>query len=495
MKLHRFRGGVEVADQKSLSADIPLQTLPLPPELVVSLKQHAGVTATPVVAVGDTVLRGQLIGQATPGGLSANVHAPTSGEVIAIEHTPLLHVSGLSEQAVTIRPDGKDQTCDTPPVDTNDPHAILAAIHDAGIVGLGGAGFPGDVKALTGMRKKITTLIINGVECEPYITCDDRLMRDFSEEVAGGIAILSQLLSPERIILGVEDNKADAIKQMSMQLDSTVEVAALPTRYPSGGERQLTKLLLDIDLDSKHPTFEAGVLCFNVATCHAIYQAVTHARPLTERIMTVTGDDISTRGNFWVRFGTPIGFILQQLGISTDCRVRIGGPFMGFVAPNHQAGVTKTTNCLLIEKPVEYPTEVSCIRCMRCAEVCPSDLLPHELHLFAKSGEYDKTVEYNLFDCIECGCCSYVCPSYIPLVQSYQHAKAHIRAESIKKARADQARIRHDRRQERTERLARERQEKMQRQREALKAKKAKADADADKAATIKAAIERTQST
>jgi electron transport complex protein RnfC len=445
------------------------------------------------VRAGEQVLKGQLIGSAE-GAFGTTVHAPTSGTVVAVEMRPLPHPSGLAAPCAIIEPDGEERWCERTPLDpfTTEPDILRARIRDAGIVGLGGAAFPSHVKA----KAAIETLIINGAECEPWITCDDRLMRERAADVVAGARILGRLMGAKRILFGVEDNKpeaAQALRDAQVECDShSCRVVAVPTLYPAGGEKQLIRVLTGIEIPYGKLGPDYGVQCFNVGTAYAVARAVLHGEPLVSRIVTLAGN-YERPGNYEVLIGTPIADLLP-LGaprVDTD-RVVMGGPMMGFPLADLTVPVVKATNCLLAMSPALFPPpapEMPCIRCGACTRACPMVLQPHELYWFAKSKNFGKAQEYHLFDCIECGCCAFVCPSRIPLVDYYRFAKSEIRAREREKAAADAARERYEFRQFREEREKAEKAARL-----AAKAAETKAKLAQDDAAKIAAAQERTHS-
>jgi Na+-translocating ferredoxin:NAD+ oxidoreductase subunit C len=504
-KLHRFHGGVHPPTNKTQSTQTPIAQLHLPQRLVIALHQHAGGNATrPVVQVGDRVLKGQLIGVPEVRIASA-VHASTSGVVTAIDLQPVLHPSGLPGPCVTIEPDGKDEWIERRSVDYREMnHTDLRQhLRLAGVVGLGGAVFPSDLKLNTG-KGRIKTLVLNGAECEPYITCDDMLMRERADQVVRGAEIMQALLQAEEVLIGIEDNKPEAIAAMRRAAGDrqNMEVVAVPTIYPGGGAKQLIRVLTGIEVPHGVRTTEMGAQCFNVGTAYAIYRALTLGEPMVSRIATVTGN-VEHPQNFEALLGTPIEELVAQAGSKPDTDGYImGGPMMGIAIPSPQAGVSKAANCIIATSPALFPPPppaLPCIRCTRCADVCPADLQPQELFWFAKAKELGKAQEYHLFDCIECGACSYVCPSHIPLVQYYRFAKSEIWAHEKEKNAADLARERHEFRQERLEREKRERAEKLaQKERAAAAAKAAaatKAAAAPEPAATDATPAEAAQAT
>jgi len=475
----------------------------LPELLILPLQQHIGEIAKPLVSAGDQVLKGQMI--AAPQGLiSAPVHAASSGVVIGIEDRPVPHPSGLPAPCILIRTDGEDRWCELPEpigdVNALNPDTLRARIRDAGIVGMGGAAFPTSVKVNPGREQPINTLVINGAECEPYITCDDMLMREKADRVVAGVAILRQLLEADECLIGIEDNKPDAIAAMTQAvkdigLDRTT-VVTIPTRYPSGGEKQLIKVLTDLEVPSGGIPAQIGIVCHNVGTAAAVADAVLEGRPLISRYVTLTGLGIAEPCNLEVLVGTPMKDLIGQAGGYTDAasRLILGGPMMGFTLQDDQAPVTKASNCLLVAGTLEAPDPgpaAPCIRCGECAKVCPANLLPQQMYWYARAKDLEKVQEYNLFDCIECGCCSHVCPSHIPLVQYYRYAKQESWALDRDKQRSEHARRRHEARQERLARLEAEKKARLKNKKAALKKKPAAGTSADPKKAAIEAALKR----
>ncbi|WP_076924860.1 electron transport complex subunit RsxC [Pseudoalteromonas sp. EB27] len=460
-----FPGGIHPPQQKSLSNSASITRLPLPDKLIVALKQHIGANGKLLVEKGQHVLKGQPL-TAPAANWSVPVHAPSSGVVTDIAPMPSAHPSALPELSVIIEPDGKDEWValnkNKNPAELSHDE-LINIIHQAGISGMGGAGFPTYVKADT--KQPIEFLIVNAVECEPYITADDVLMREHAKEVIQGIEIMQQLLNPTLCIVGIEDNKPEAIAAMKQAAEhnSKIIIQTVPTIYPSGGEKQLIKLLTNREVPSIGIPADIGILVHNTGTLFAVQQAVYEGKPLIERIVTVTGNTIHKPGNVWALLGTEIKHLLDCQGFSPvpQQSVVMGGPMMGFTLPTVRIGIVKTTNCILApdhKELAEPGPEKACIRCSACADACPASLLPQQLQWFAKSKEYDKLQEHNLFDCIECGACAYVCPSEIPLVQYYRVAKVEIKEQQADKIKADRAKERFDARKERLEREQEERQ-------------------------------------
>ncbi|CAH9064408.1 Ion-translocating oxidoreductase complex subunit C [Pseudoalteromonas haloplanktis] len=453
-----FPGGVHPPQQKSLSNNAPIARLPLPEKLVLPLKQHIGASGKLIVEKNQHVLKGQPLTKPSAN-WSVPVHAPTSGTIIDITPMPSAHPSALPELSIIIEPDGKDTWCELSPLanPANASHdELVDVIHNAGISGMGGAGFPTYVKA--DIKQPIEFLIVNAVECEPYITADDTLMREHAAEIIKGIELMQQLLNPTLCIIGIEDNKPEAITAMTeaAKHNEHILIQTVPTVYPSGGEKQLIKLLTNREVPNGGIPADIGILVHNTGTLFAIQQAVYEGKPLIERVVTVTGNTIHNPGNVWALLGTEIKHLLDCQGFSPvpQQRVVMGGPMMGFTLPTVRIGVVKTTNCILApdhKELAEPGPEKACIRCSACADACPASLLPQQLQWFAKSKEYDKLQEHNLFDCIECGACAYVCPSEIPLVQYYRVAKVEIKEQIAEKIKSDRAKERFDARKARLE--------------------------------------------
>lgn len=463
-KLYHFNGGVHPPQHKAESARNPIKKPSLPERLIVPLHQHIGNTAKAVVKEGDIVLKGQLIGKAE-GYVSSAIHAPTSGKVLSVAMDAVPHPSGLKDLCITLEPDGEDEWIELKPIDhlNMDPSSLRNRLRDAGVVGLGGAVFPSFIK-LNPSNRKIRTLVLNGAECEPYITCDDMLMRERSAEIAEGAKIMRHMLQAEEVVLGIEDNKPQAIAAMKAVCGNEIEVVAVPTIYPGGGAKQLIRVLTGIEVPAGERSTDLGVQCFNVATALAVYRAIKFGEPMVSRIVTITGA-VRNPGNYDTLIGTPIDYLIGQAkALAGSGGAIMGGPMMGFDLPSTAVPVVKATNCIIVKAPELFPKNpepMPCIRCSRCAEACPADLQPQELYWFSKAGNFGKAQEYALFDCIECGCCSYVCPSHIPLVQFYRYAKSEIWAQEREKKAADLARIRHDFRVERMEREKREKAERL----------------------------------
>ncbi|KAA6184086.1 electron transport complex subunit RsxC [Thiohalocapsa marina] len=491
-KLWQFHGGLHLPDEKTLSNTEPAAPLPLPSQLVIPLQQHIGTPARACVAVGDRVRTGQVIGE-PQGPVSAPVHASTSGVVTAIEPRAVPHPSGLQAPCVIIDADGLDQWAELPPpipaFKQTAADDLRQRIRQSGIVGMGGASFPADVKLAPGGEHPVETLIINGAECEPYITCDDRLMREHAADIIDGVHIMLHILDARRCLVGIEDNKPEAIAAMRQAvsaagLERLIEVVCIPTLYPSGGEKQLIRILTGKEVPSHDIPARIGLLVQNVGTAMAVADAVLRGRPLIERLVTVSGRGVAHPRNFRVRIGTPAAALVAASGgyRPDQARLVIGGPMMGYAVESDAIPVTKSLNCVLAltsaESPDPGPAQ-PCIRCGRCAEVCPARLLPQQLYWHARAKDLDKVQDYNLFDCIECGCCALVCPSHIPLVQYYRYAKTESWAREREKQAAEHARQRHAAREARLQRLERERQARLRQKKAAAPAKATAAGAKA----------------
>lgn len=481
-----FHGGVHPPENKAQSTQLPIGQLPLPEKLVLPLRQHVGNIPKIKVQVGEHVLKGQLIAEAE-GSVSAAIHAPTSGIISAIADAMIPHPSGLPDRCITITPDGKDTWIDKKPQDwrNGDRKNLVASLRLSGIVGLGGATFPTHIKLRADGKSGVHTLVINAAECEPYITCDDRLMRERADDIVQGITIAQFMLGAERVIIGIEDNKPEAAAAMQLAVANTkMEVVMVPTLYPSGDARRLVHLVLGTEIPHDKRSTEVGLQVFNVATVLALYRYFEFGEPSICRIVSMTGN-VQQPQNFEVLFGTPLPHLVAAAGgaKADTSHYIMGGPMMGFALPDENVPITKAANCIIAASPTLFappPPAMPCIRCARCADACPVSLQPQELYWFAKADNFEKANDYKLFDCIECGVCSYVCPSNIPLVQYYRYAKSEIIAADKAKEAADLARERNE------FRLARIEREKLER------AKKHAERAEAGKAAAAKLAAEKT---
>ncbi|MBM3070913.1 electron transport complex subunit RsxC [Lelliottia sp. RWM.1] len=465
-KIWDFDGGIHPPEMKTQSNGTPLRQIPLATRYVMPLKQHIGAEGELCVKEGDAVLRGQPL---TFGrGRMLPIHAPTSGKVVSISPHTVAHPSALSELSVIIEADGEDRWIERDgwsDYRARSREALIERIHQFGVAGLGGAGFPTGTK-LQGGGDKIETLIINAAECEPYITADDRLMQDCAAQVVEGIRILAHILQPREVLIGIEDNKPQAISMLRAVLAGSHDISlrVIPTKYPSGGAKQLTQILTGKQVPHGGRSSDIGVLMQNVGTAYAVKRAVVDGEPLTERVVTLTGESVSRPGNVWARLGTPVRHLLEHAEFcpGSDQMVIMGGPLMGFTLPWLDVPVVKITNCLLAPSPTEMgeeQEEKGCIRCSACADACPADLLPQQLYWYSKGQLHDKAKAHNLADCIECGACAWVCPSNIPLVQYFRQEKAEIYAISMEEKRAAEAKARFEARQARLEREKVARQE------------------------------------
>ncbi|MGY6029752.1 electron transport complex subunit RsxC [Phytobacter sp. AG2a] len=458
-KLWDFHGGIHPPEMKTQSNGTPLRQLPLATRFVIPLKQHIGAEGELCVSVGDRVLRGQALTRGR--GRMLPVHAPTSGLITAIAPHSTAHPSALPELSVIIDADGEDQWIERDgwsDYRSRERSALIERIHQFGVAGLGGAGFPTAAK-LKGGGDLIETLIINAAECEPYITADDRLMQDCAAQIVEGVRILMHILQPRQVLIGIEDNKPQAISMLRAVLAGShdIQLRVIPTKYPSGGAKQLTQILTGKQVPHGGRSSDIGVLMQNVGTAYAIKRAVIDGEPLTERVVTLTGESVTQPGNVWARLGTPVRHLLDNAGFcpSAEQLVIMGGPLMGFTLPWLDVPVVKITNCLLAPSPSEMgeqTEEQGCIRCSACADACPADLLPQQLYWFSKGQQHDKATAHNLSDCIECGACAWVCPSSIPLVQYFRQEKAEIYAIAQEEKRNAEAKARFEARQARLER-------------------------------------------
>lgn len=446
---HHFHGGVFPKYNKELSNRHPLEDGFIPPELILPLQQHVGIEAIPLVQAGDKVLKNQCIAD-TPKGLSAPIHAPTSGTIIAIEPRMTPHISGIPAMCLVLKPDFEDTQIhnslkvsgETP----DSPEALKAIIHKAGIVGMGGAGFPTFAK-IPNEKGKIHTLMINGAECEPFITCDDLLMQTQAEEIVQGALMVVQALGAKKVLCGIENNKPKAIKAMQKAAQGTlIKVMSVPTVYPMGGQKQLTQELTGLETPAHIHAVDIGLLMMNVATYVAIYQSIKNGNPLIKRYVTVSGMGLEKPYNINALIGTPFQILAEKAQPKSDLDYPLimGGPMMGIKMPSNEVPIVKTTNCVLANPPEPIAEALPCIRCGECMDACPINLLPQQMYWYSRSEEYDKVENLKVFDCIECGCCSFVCPSHIPLVQYYRHSKAAIKTLKIEEKATELAKERHE---------------------------------------------------
>lgn len=496
-----FHGGIHPPEQKFLTKNKPIKQLALPKQLIIPLQQHIGREGDLLVSIGDHVLKGQALTLST-NPMVVPIHAPTSGVISAIKMSVIAHPSGLSQLCVFLDVDGEDtwrkrEVC--PDLAQLSNHEIIEKIADAGIAGMGGAGFPTHIKVNS--KPDIKFLIINGAECEPYITADDLLMMEQSNAIVDGIKILDRLLTPTVILIGIEDNKPKAIQalQQATKTIDKIKVCVVPTKYPTGGEKQLVQILTGQEVKSGRLPIHDGIVMQNITTCFAINEAVRHDTPLIRRVVTVTGQALKKPQNVWALLGTPVNFLLEQCDVENIDNekqpVIMGGPMMGFSVSSELVPIVKTSNCILVPSKTEMPSafekeskEVECIRCGQCSDVCPSQLLPQELQWSAKAKDYSQLEKLNLRDCIDCGACAYVCPSQIPLVHYYRIAKAEIRQQQQLDLKAEKAKIRFEARKLRLEKEKIARQEKHKKAAAARKAAMNKATPEAEGAKSAVAA-------
>ena len=466
-KLFSFRGGLHLPEHQEEPVNSAVCTAEIPERLIFPLQQHIGEPAEPVVNVGDKVLKGQLIAEAS-GTISAPIHASSSGTITAINDYPVPHASGLMASCIELSTDGLDQWIADREIIGNAYKKLSLIelgehIHQAGIVGMGGAGFPTDIKLHAGKQSTVDTLILNGAECEPYVSCDDMLMRERADEIIIGAQIMMHALQAHRCIIAIEDNKPEACASLKNTINSlkqqddtdtflnSLEIIKVPTIYPTGGEKQLIKILTNQEIANKELPLDSGIICHNVATAAAIYRAIFCGEPLISRLVTVAGD-IPHSQNREVRIGTPVGDLIEMCGGQRTAlkQIIMGGPMMGMALQSDEIPVIKTTFCLIGQTRKSTLFDITnknilpCIRCGACADVCPAQLLPQQLYWYARAKDFKKIKDYSLAECIECGCCDYVCPSNIPLVQYYRYAKAEIRSLEKEKQKSNVARKRHE---------------------------------------------------
>ncbi|QUM80139.1 electron transport complex subunit RsxC [Moritella sp. 5] len=498
-KLWRYFGGVHPQENKTQSTRLAITTASIPKHLIIPVKQHIGQGGQIIVAPGDKVLKGQPL-TASNSFMSVPVHAPTSGTIEHIAQYPSTHPSATPEIAIKLICDQEDQTLENQPA--LDYKQLSTAelqqhISLAGVAGMGGAGFPTAVKLSD--KQPIEFLLINAAECEPYITSDDVLMRERSDDIIQGIEILRHMIKPVLCVIGIEDNKPDAANALetaikTANLSADIIVRKVPTKYPNGGEKQLIKVLTGKEISKGQIPAQSGVVMLNVGTIYAVKQAIINRQPLLSRIVTLTGKAFPQPRNVEALIGTPISALLGEFECDEEKAAAIiyGGPMMGFTLPHGLFSLTKTGNCILTPIKDEIPQvrePDACIRCGECSEACPVDLLPQQLHWYSLAKDVTKLADYNLMDCIECGACSYVCPSQIPLVHQYRIAKVEVRESDAELAAAAIAKERFEKR---NERLALEKAQREQRQKEAAEKRRAAAKATTGED-PVKAAMERIQ--
>jgi electron transport complex protein RnfC len=458
--------GVHPDDHKRPAADAPLRTLPLPDRLYMPLQQHVGGAARPIVLVGNKVLKGQLIAE-PQGNVSAPIHAPTSGTIVGIGEITAPHPSGLPFAAITVAPDGDDRLLEIDvPADpfALEPAEITRRVAAAGVVGLGGATFPSAVKFVLGKRLQVETLIVNGGECEPYLSCDDRVMRDFAPGVVDGVRLIMHAIGAKEALVGIEDNKPEAIIAMNKAADAfpEVKVRPVPARYPMGSDKQLIQTLTGRQVPADCRAAEVGVLVHNVNTAFAVHRAIRTGEPLVTRILTINGGAVKNPGNIIAPIGTLVSDLVAYAGLKdTPARYVMGGPMMGTVLPHTSVPIVKGTAGILALSAAEAATPDAgpCIRCGNCTRACPMGLLPLEMAAHVRADDLDGATRFGLADCISCGCCAYICPSHIPLVQYFSYAKGELWARERTKLRNDATKRLAQARVERQERETKEKAE------------------------------------
>ena len=432
MKLFPVRGGIHPDYRKEQTSEKAIVAMPLPAALYIPLQQHIGAPAEALVKPDDQVRKGQMIGR-NQGAVSATQHAPTSGRIVSVTEIPAPHPSGLATLSIVIEPDGRDEWAELPEPITDpfaaDMQTINARVAASGIVGMGGAAFPSAIKLNLGAQKKLHTLLLNGAECEPYLSCDDRVMREYADEVIDGARIMAHALGVAKIVAGIEDNKPQAITSMSRAAApfSEIEVVAVPVQYPMGSERHLVQAITGRETPARMVTADLGIVVHNVATARAIHHAVRFGRPLIARVVTVSGSAVREPQNVEVCIGTKIGDLIEFCGGFSDRPERVvnGGPMMGLPLPSLDVPVVKGTSGILAltaEEISDRPTS-ACIRCGTCITICPCGLSPVEMASFIRKDNMEIAARLGVMDCISCGSCSWVCPSHIPLVHYFNYAK------------------------------------------------------------------------
>ena len=489
IQLHKFFGGLQLETNKDQSDRETSILQQIPERLIIPLQQHIGIAAVPVVRIGDKVLKGQVIAREN-GYVSLPVHASTSGRVIDIGDYAVPHPSELKATCIVIESDGDDKWFDIRPTHeyaSVDPRKLQEVIRECGITGLGGAGFPAHVKLREGAENDVDTLIINGVECEPFISCDDRLIQEKAHYIVAGTRMIRHAVQARHCVIAVEDDMPEAYAALEKLVDDDIELVSVPTRYPAGGEKQLIQVITGKQVPSGGLSIHIGIIVHNVATAAAVYRAVTRGEPVVSRYVTITGI-VERPRNLQVLLGTPVKDCVTNCGFDEyeKCRIILGGPMMGMHVRNPDIPIIKTTNCILIQNIKPPAAVLPCIRCGRCADVCPIRLQPQELYRFAKADNFDATHEYHLFDCIECGLCSYVCPSNIPLVQYYRYAKSKIADEERRERGAEFSRARFLAKNARAEKNSLRRQDRKKRA-------AVSSESDSDRKAYIEAAVRRTR--
>ena len=491
-----IRGGVHATEHKSETSGKPIvYDFPLPSKLYIPLQQHVGKPAEPLIKVGDHVLKGQLLAY-SQGAISAPVHAPTSGIIVDVSDYPAPHPSALPIRTVVLASDGQEKWQKFPvPNDpfAIDPEEISLRVGAAGIVGLGGATFPSAVKLSQGRKNKVHTLLINAGECEPYLTCDDRLMQERPEKIIDGVRIMLHGLGATQAIIAIEDNKEQAFfaMQAAAQPYPNITVMQVPTRYPMGWDRQMIRYITGKEVPADSRSTDIGILLHNVGTAYAVHKALRTGQPLISRVVTVSGSAVKNPMNVEVPIGTLISEVLNFCGVDLERTQRLvmGGPMMGEALPHPAVPIVKGTSGILAlaETEIKTGSEQACIRCSSCVSACPAGLLPLEMMSRIKNNQLDAAVGFGLKDCISCGSCSYVCPSNIPLVHYFKYASGELAARQQAQHKSEQTKRLMQDKQARLERIRLQQEEEMRQmqlekqQRELAKAQAAaQAEAEAE---------------